>query len=52
MEPPKVVKQLKSFLRRVSYFHRYILAELLEPFQELLKKDVLFKWVEEQQTAF
>lgn len=54
MEPPKSRKQLKSFLGRVSYIRRFIpaLAELLEPFQRLLKKDVAFEWINEQQVAF
>lgn len=50
MEPPKSTKQLESFLGKVSYIRRFIpaLAELLEPFQRLLKKDVSFKWTNEQ----
>lgn len=46
MKPPKTIKQLKSFLGSVSYIRRFIsaLAELLEPFKKLLKKDVSFQW--------
>lgn len=45
MEPPKLMKQLRSFLGRVFYIKRFnpALAELLEPFQRLLKKDVTFE---------
>lgn len=39
---------------RVSYFHIFIpaFAELFEPFQKLLNKDVSFRCGEEQQAAF
>lgn len=49
MEPPKIVKQLKSFIGRVSYIRRFIsvLAELIEPFHKLLKK-ISFEWSKEQ----
>lgn len=49
MEPPKMAKQLESFLGRVSYILRFIsaLAELLEPFKRLLMKDVAFRWAKE-----
>lgn len=42
MELPKTCKQLKSFMGRVSYVHRFIpaVAKLLELFQKLLKKNV------------
>lgn len=54
MEPTTTCKQLKSFKGRVSYVPRFIwaLAELLDPFHKLLKKNVPFKWNEEQQVAF
>lgn len=54
METPKSTKQLKSFLERFSYVHRFIsaLTELREPFYKLLKKDGTFQWSKEQQTAF
>lgn len=54
IEPPKMVKQLKLFLGRVSYIPRFIttLAELLKPFQKHLKKYVSFKWDKEQEVAF
>lgn len=52
--PPKSIKQLKSFLGKVSYIRRFIpgLAEILKQFQRLLKKDVAFEWKGDQQAAF
>lgn len=40
VKPPITIKQLQSFLKRVSYSRRFIpaLVELLEPFQNLLEK--------------
>lgn len=44
MNPPKTVKELKSFIGRVSYIGRFILvsSELIEPFHKLLKKNMPF----------
>lgn len=52
MRPPTTCKQLKSSMGRESYVPRFIpaLAELLEPFNKLLKKNAPFG--EEQQSAF
>lgn len=49
-----MVKQLKSFLGKVSYICRFMqaLTEFLEPFEKLLKKDMSFKWTQEQHVAF
>lgn len=51
---PQVDKAAQKFLRSVSYIKRFIpgFAELLEPFQRLLKKDVTFEWKTDQQAAF
>lgn len=45
-------KQLKSFIVRVSYVHKFILplAELPEGFDKLLKKNIPFRW--DKQAAF
>lgn len=44
INPPKTVKELKSFMGKVSYIRRFIpaLSELTEPFHKLLKKNVPF----------
>lgn len=47
-------KQVKSFMGGVYYVDRFILdlAELLEPFQKFLKKNMPFMWGEEQHVSF
>ena len=54
MRPPTTVKELKSFLRKVSYIQRFIpsLASITSAFTKLLRKGKIFKWGEVQQTAF
>ena len=48
------VKELKSFLGKVSYIQRFIpgLASITLAFAKLLKKGQSFKWGEVQQIAF
>ena len=54
IRPPVTVKELKSFLGRVSYIRRFILglASITPTFTNLLKKGQCFEWGEKQQTAF
>lgn len=54
MPRPSSVKQLKSFLGRVSYVRRFIpaLAETMVPFADLLKKNARFNWKPEHEVAF
>jgi hypothetical protein len=54
MKPPTNVKQLKSFLGRLSYIRRFIpgLASLTSSFSHLLKKNVPFVCSQECQKAF
>ena len=54
MKPPATVKELKSFLGKVSYIWRFIprLASITSTFTKLLKKGQSFEWGEVQQTAF
>ena len=54
MRPPATVKELKSFLGKVSYIRRFIprLASITSAFTKLLKKGQSFEWGEAQQTAF
>ena len=53
MRPPITVKELKSFLGKVSYIWRFIpgLASITSAFIKLLKKGQSFEWGEVQQTA-
>ena len=54
MRPPVTVKELKSFLGKVSYIWRLIpgLASITSAFTKLLKKGQSFEWGEAQQIAF
>ena len=54
MRPPTTVKELKSFLGKVSYIRRFIsaLASITSAFTKLLRKWQNFEWGETQQTAF
>ena len=53
MRPPATVKELKSFLGKVSYIQRFIprLASITSAFTKLLRKWKSFEWGEVQQTA-
>ena len=50
MRPPATVKELKSFLGKVSYIWRLIpgLASIMSAFTKLLKKWQSFEWGEVQ----
>ncbi|GKV15403.1 hypothetical protein SLEP1_g26196 [Rubroshorea leprosula] len=50
MQPPKNLKQLQSFIGRVSYICKVIpsLVEILFTFSPLLKKGAAFMWMVEQ----
>ena len=54
MKPLATVKELKSFLGKVSYIRRFIpdLASITLVFTKLLKKGKGFEWGAVQQTAF
>ena len=54
MRPPATVKELKSFLGKVSYIRRFIprLASITSAFTKLLRKGQSFVWGETQQMAF
>jgi len=48
IKPPATIKELKSFLGKVSYIRRFILglASITSAFAKLLKKGQGFKWGE------
>lgn len=54
IRPPATVKELKSFLGKVSFIQRFIprLASITLAFTKLLRKGQSFEWEEVQQTAF
>ena len=51
---PQNVTQLKSFLGMINYYHRHLpnMADTLEPLHILLRKDMKWKWEEQQEEAF
>lgn len=51
---PKNAKDIKSFLGLVSYYRRFIpeFSKIAKPLTTLLKKDIPFKWENQQQLAF
>ena len=54
MKLPTSVKELKSFIGKLSYIQRFVprLAVAIAPFTPLLKKGVKFQWSNEHQLAF
>ena len=54
MNPPAMVKELKSFLGKVSYIRRFVpdLALITSAFTKLLEKGQSFKWGNTQQKVF
>ena len=54
MKRPTTVRELKSFLGRVSYIRRFVpgLASVTSGLSKLLKKGIEFTWGTEQQDAF
>ena len=51
---PKMVKDVRSFPGFGNFYRKFIrgFADLAQPLNELLKKDVKFKWTPEHQTTF
>jgi len=51
---PKNIKELQSFLGLANYYRRFIqgFAKLAHPLHKLLRKNVTFRWNNEQQEAF
>ena len=54
IKPPTMAKELKSFLRKVSYIRRFILGlvSITSAFAKLLKNGKNFEWGEAQQIVF
>ena len=51
---PKSRKEMQSFLGKINFFHRFVpnFAQVVKPLQFLVKKDVQFKWCDEQKNVF
>ena len=45
---------MQSFLGKINFVHRFVtsFSQVVKPLQHLVKKDVQFKWSEEQRNAF
>ena len=54
MAPPENLTQLRSFLGIVNHYRKFVplLADLSDPLNRLLKKDIPWKWSEECQQSF
>ena len=54
IKPPTDVKQVRQFLGKINYYHRFIdkVSSLLSPLHQLLKKDQKFEWTTECQETF
>ena len=52
--PPTNLKQLRRFLGMIGWYARFIanLAKIKVPLTNLMKKDVRWQWLEEQEKAF
>jgi hypothetical protein len=51
---PRSVKDVRSFLGFGNFYRKFIrgFADLAQPLNELLKKDIKFEWTPEHQTTF
>lgn len=51
---PDTRKKIRQFLGKINFYHKYIedSARLLEPLQNLLRKDIQFSWSQDCQRAF
>jgi hypothetical protein len=53
-EPPQTVKEIRSFLGPVGYYHRFTegFSKIAKPLTSLLEKDKEFKWITACQASF
>jgi hypothetical protein len=53
-EPPRTVKEIRSFLGLAGYYRRFIegFSTIVKPLTTLLEKDREFKWTEVCQASF
>ena len=51
---PTTIKQLRGFLGLASYYRKFIknFSTIAKPLNQLLEKDILFDWLEDQHRAF
>jgi hypothetical protein len=53
-EPPRIVKEMRSFLGLAGYFRRFIegFSKIVKPITTLMEKDREFKWTDACQDSF
>jgi hypothetical protein len=51
---PRLVRQIRSFLRLAGYYRRFIpnFSKIAKPMTKLLEKEVKFKWTSQCEEAF
>jgi hypothetical protein len=51
---PRLVTQIRSFLKLAGYYHRFIpnFSKIAKPITQLLEKEVKFKWSPQCEDAF
>ena len=51
---PKSHKEMQSFLGKINFVRRFVpkFSQVVKPLQFLVKKDIPFKWYDEQNNAF
>ena len=51
---PNSQNSMHSFLGKINFIHRFVpnFSQVIKPLQFLVKKDVPFKWSDEQKNAF
>ena len=51
---PTSVGEIRSFVGLVGYYRRFIenFSKIAKPMMELLKKDTMFKWIDECEASF
>jgi len=54
LPPPTSKKYMQSFLGKINFVRRFIydFVETIKPLQDLVKKDILFKWNKQQEFSF
>ena len=54
MEPPKTIRDIRSFLGMASYYREYVpnFSKIAKPLNALTRKHAKFAWTQEAQSDF
>jgi hypothetical protein len=54
ISPPSSKKAMQSFLGKINFVRRFVpsFSEMVKPLQNMIKKDVVFKWGSQENQAF